>query len=195
MSDKPKFPRAAAVAVAKELCDALKPHCSRLIVAGSLRRRRAEVGDVEILYVPTFSVVWVAPNDFFAPPTQHKFNDADAVISTLLILGKLRERENVRGSTTWGEKNKLALHIASGIPVDLFSTTEEATLATLDSWVALAESNVAICNAAIAKGWKWKPYDRGFCRQSGLGEEWHAVTSEREVFEFVGLPYREPWER
>lgn len=47
----------------------------------------------------------------------------------------------------------------------------------------------------IAKGWKWRPYASGFSKQTLGGEEWHPVTSEREVFEFVGLPFKEPWER
>ena len=49
---KVTFPRAVAIQVARELCEALKPHCERLIVAGSLRRGKQEVGDVEILYIP-----------------------------------------------------------------------------------------------------------------------------------------------
>ena len=36
--EKPRFDRSEALAVAKELCDALKPVCSRLIVASSPRR-------------------------------------------------------------------------------------------------------------------------------------------------------------
>lgn len=39
MNDKPKFPRAAALAVARELCLRLCDDCTRLDMAGSLRRR------------------------------------------------------------------------------------------------------------------------------------------------------------
>ena len=49
---KQKFPRADALSVAKKLCDALKPVCARIIVCGSLRRRKPTVGDVEVLFVP-----------------------------------------------------------------------------------------------------------------------------------------------
>lgn len=48
---KVKWARSAALEVARELCDRLKPHCEKLIVAGSLRRRKLEVCDVEILYI------------------------------------------------------------------------------------------------------------------------------------------------
>lgn len=189
MSDKPKFPRAAALAVAKELCDALKPHCTKLIVAGSLRRRKELVGDVEILYVPQFQDVADGLFD------TRKENLSDHFIDCLLTVGLLAKRKNTAGSEMWGEKNKLARHVATGIPVDLFSATEENWFNYLVCRTGGAENNVAICNAAIARGWKWNPYGSGFTRASGLGEEKFTVNSERDVFEFVGLPYREPWER
>lgn len=52
VSGKRRWPRADALEVARELCNRLKPLCERLVVAGSLRRKKADVGDVEILYVP-----------------------------------------------------------------------------------------------------------------------------------------------
>lgn len=59
-------------------------------------------------------------------------------------------------------------------------------------------SNTRICTAANAKGWHWepKPDAPGFQRLRGLaGAEQHAILSEREVFDFVGMEYLEPWER
>lgn len=52
-----------------------------------------------------------------------------------------------------------------------------------------------VCNAAIERGWKWNPCGEGFSRLCGLGRDVHPVSSERDVFEFVGLEYLEPWER
>jgi len=102
---KPQYPRAIAISAAKEICDALKPVTSRLVVAGSLRRRRLQVGDVEILYVPT--------------------TDTDAIIDDFLAREILIKRPNKRGHFAWGPKNKLAIHKSTGVPVDLFATTEE----------------------------------------------------------------------
>lgn len=106
---KPKFPRADAVAVAKELCGALKPWCERLLVAGSLRRRRAEVGDVEIVYIPRKATVELPAEDLFDAPRKVMCNQADTFIEDILLGGTLRPRQNVKGATTWGEWNKLAL--------------------------------------------------------------------------------------
>lgn len=185
MSDKPKFSRESAMVVANELVAALRPACDRVEIAGSLRRGKSTVGDVEILFVPKMDSV---PVDFFG--SRELVSQAEGVIARLLGDGTLTKRPSKTGVFSWGEKNKLALH-RSGIPVDLFATYEEAWFNYLVCRTGPAESNLAICNAAIAKGWKWTPYDMGFYR---LGHT-ERMTSERDVFEFVGLPYHEPEKR
>ena len=86
MSGKQKFPRAAALAVAKELCDALKPLAEKLIVAGSLRRRKQEVGDVEIVFVPKIEMR-ADPSDLLGHKVQT--NLVHELIECLLRDGKL----------------------------------------------------------------------------------------------------------
>lgn len=193
MSDKPKYPRAEAVAVAKALCDVLKPLCERLIVAGSLRRRRAEVGDVEILYVPKLRTVEVPAEDMFEAPRTALVDEVDAQLDWFLENGVIRQRLNINGSVAWGEKNKLAVHVASEMPVDFFMATEANWFNYLVCRTGGQESNVRIASAAKARGWQWNPYGEGFTRLTGGVN--YAVRSERDVFEFVGLPYQEPWER
>lgn len=185
---KTKFPRAAAIRIAKELCDVLKPVTDRLIVAGSLRRRRQEVGDVEILYIP--KRVPGQEIDMFAPAPA--LNLTDASIESLLRRNILEKRLNSVGAETWGDKNKLAVHVASGIPVDFFSTESNFWFNYLVCRTGGAENNRQIAMAANRKGWTWNPYRSGFTNETG---ELVAVRSERDVFELAGLPYREPWER
>lgn len=191
MLQKKKYPRADALKVAKELCDLLKPECARLIVAGSLRRRKDLVGDVEIVYVPKF--VPGVRCDMFAAPAPA--NCVDAKLAWMLdsSSGPILEKRLSRVDTeAWGEKNKLAVHRASGIPVDLFSTTTDAWWNYVVCRTGSAESNTAIASAAQRKNWKWHPYKSGFTDANG---DLVRVTSEREVFEFAGLEYKEPWER
>lgn len=189
--EKPKFPRALALEVVRELLPWLQPCCTELRVAGSLRRERAMVGDVEFVFVPVLAP-GVAVDLLLPPPLVAQ---TDARFEDLLARGVIEKRQNVNGSGMWGAKNKLARHRATGVPIDFFATTEAAFWNYLVCRTGGARTNVEICNAAIAKGWKWTPYDEGFSRPSGLGREVHAVRSEREVFEFVGLPYLEPRER
>jgi DNA polymerase/3'-5' exonuclease PolX len=185
MSAKVKYPRAEALKVAKELCE-LQRLCERLVCAGSLRRRKLEVGDVEILFIPKFTTV---PDGLF---DSKQLNLVDVALEEMLKEGILAKRKNVNGSMMWGEKNKLAVHVASGIPVDFFAATEENWFNYLVCRTGGAENNRQIAVAANAKGWKWNPYGTGFTDERG---QIVPVFSEREVFELVGLPYKEPWER
>lgn len=50
---KTKKPYVEAMAVAEQLAAWLTPACDRIVVAGSLRRKCAEVGDIELVALPT----------------------------------------------------------------------------------------------------------------------------------------------
>ncbi len=52
MSEKTKIPWEIAMPVAEEIVERLKPCCLRIAIAGSLRRLKKQVGDIEILFVP-----------------------------------------------------------------------------------------------------------------------------------------------
>jgi len=185
---KTKHPRAAAIEVARQMCAALKPCCEpdRLIVAGSLRRRRDEVGDIEIVYV---SKTVQVPDGLFDLVTRQA---VDQMLDHLLQTHALARRVSVIGRTAWGQKNKLATHVATGIGVDFFATTEEAWFNYLVCRTGPAESNTRLASTAQDRGWKWNPYGPGFTDARG---EIVPVKSERDVFELLGLDYLEPWER
>lgn len=187
VDEKPRFSNAVGMKVAAELCAALKPVCERLIVAGSLRRRKPTVGDVEILYIGK-TEVRQDPADMFASIT---VNLADEAIAALEKSGVLERRKNVNGSEMYGPKNKLMRHRASGLPVDLFAATAENWWNYLVCRTGPADSNTRICMAAQDRGWKWNPYGAGFSRDGEI----RAMESEAEVFAFVGLPYAQPEER
>ena len=53
MSATPKHPLPIVLPVANRIVDALRPHCARIELAGSIRRERPTVGDIEIVAVPT----------------------------------------------------------------------------------------------------------------------------------------------
>ena len=189
-AEKKRWPRRDALDVARELCTVMLPFCERLIVAGSLRRGRADVGDVELLFVPRFELRAV---DMFSTA---QVSLADEAIDGMLATGLLSKRPNRNGGFAWGEKNKLALH-RSGMPVDLFTASAENWWNYLVCRTGPAESNARIATAALAKGWQWHPYGSG-CSRGGLlagSTETHVVTCERDVFDFVGLPFLEPEER
>jgi len=183
---KVRYPRAAALEVARELCDRLQPFCGKLVVAGSLRRRKATVGDVEICYV---SRMEERPLDMFSSAA---VSLADEEISKMLADGTLTKRPSKIGGTAWGDKNKLALH-RSGMPVDLFRTSTASWWNYLVCRTGPADSNTRIATEAQRRGYRWNPYGPGYtCLTSG---DSNTMDSEEAVFAFVGLPYLEPWER
>lgn len=165
-----------ALQVAEALKAQLKFYCHRIEIAGSLRRQRPDVGDIEILLVPR---------------RQGDVDLLDKVVKHMLHEGILKYRRNKKGSRMYGTKNKLLIHVESGIAVDIFSTDEQCWPVALVVRTGPKESNIAIATAAQRKGWRLKAYGSGFDTPNGPIR----CQSEREVFELVGLPYRPPEER
>lgn len=186
MADKVKHPRAAAIPVARELCAALTPFCERIMVCGSLRRRKQFVGDVEILFVPKLET---RPEDLFSTKA---FDLAEQEIERLLKVRAIEKRLNVNSSPTWGPQNKYAIHTASRIPVDLFSTTAERWWMAVVIRTGPADFNPRLAVAAKQRGLNLHAY--GEYTRIADGEPVHC-ESERHVFELVGWDYVEPWLR
>lgn len=182
-----KFPREQAMEVAGEVVGRMD--VLRVCIAGSLRRMKKEVGDIEIVYIPKIET---GPDrrDLFAHCEQ---NLTDNSIQRMMDAGILCMRLNVKNTPAWGAKNKLAIHLESDIPVDLFATTPTAWDNYLVCRTGSAELNRKICMEAQVRGWKWHPYGSGFSNDK-TGEE-VLIKSEQEVFEFVGMKYLEPHER
>lgn len=190
---KPRFPNALGMQVASQLCYELRLATDRLVVAGSLRRRKATIGDIEILFIPKYEMR-KDPTDMF---DDINVNLADEVIARLEESGVLERRKNSIGSEMFGPENKLMRHCDTGLLVELFSATPATWYNRLVCRTGPAESNTRIAKAAIRMGWHWNPYGPGFSKGGVLGGERqiHAVSSEEEVFKFVGLPYLKPEQR
>lgn len=187
MPDKPEIPRLEAMAVASEMIGRLKQACARIAIVGSLRRGKETVGDIELLYVPLLTE---RENDMFS---RRIVSVADEVCEKLLRDGVLKKRPNVKGHVAWGESNKLAIHVESGIPLDLFSTTEQNWWVSLVIRTGSKETNLRLTRSAIERGRTLNAYGRGVTvRATGQVIE---ATSEREVFELCGVPWLEPYER
>lgn len=190
-TEKKRWPLEFVLPIANMILGELAPFCRRSIVAGSIRRRKSTVGDIEILMIPRLIE---RKADMFSTET---IPAVDETIQRLIETKLLRKRLNSRGSEMFGPKNKLLAHIPTAIPVDLFSTTDEAWHNYLVCRTGPMESNVRIATLAQKRGWKWNPYGSGFSRGGPLaGErEERIMNSEEEVFQFVGLAYQPPEKR
>jgi len=161
-----------ASAIAEDLKRLLEPVCQKIVVAGSIRRKKPQVGDIELLVIP-------------------RANYLDKLLHELMMKGILAMRLNKRGSRTYGPKNKLMVHVPSGIGVDIFSTDEDRWWVSLVVRTGGKVTNRRIAMAAMRKGWHLKAYGSGFSSPQGNV----VCRSERDVFELVGLRYLAPWER
>lgn len=183
---KTRYPFEQAMAVARELEGLLAPFCRKIEIAGSLRRKKPDVGDVEILFIPAFETRRL---DLFREGPV----DLAAEWLDRQLGGILEKRIGEKGSTVWGPKNKLAVYRPAAMPVDFFSASEDTWACSLVCRTGPAEMNMRIAEAARRKGYKWHPIGRGF-EQLGGGPE-VAIESEAELFEFLGLPCLPPERR
>lgn len=167
---------AQAQKIAKELKALLAPECQIIQVVGSTRRRKPFPNDLELLCIPKYL---------------DGVDQLDEEIKKLMAEELLGYRRNVRGSIAYGPKNKLLVHLPSGVGVDIFSTDSECW------WVSLAVrtggeiTNKRVAMAAIRKGWHLQAYGHGFSTPQGDV----VCQSEEEVFRAVGLPYLPPERR
>ena len=162
--------------IAEELKSLLESACEKIVIAGSIRRQKPFVGDVELLCVPTYD---------------NGVDQLDREIGGLVVQRVLGFRRNKLGSRVYGPKNKLMLHLPSGIGVDIFSTNEDCWPVSLVVRTGGKQTNIRICMAAQARGYKFHAYGSGFSTPHGE----IVCRSEREVFETVGLPWQRPEER
>ena len=162
--------------IAEELKEMLEGSCERIEIKGSIRRRKPEVSDIELLAIPKY----VGGVD-----------QLDRELGALVCQRILGLRRNKRGFTAYGPKNKLMVHIPSGIGVDIFSTDDECWAVASVLRTGGKITNQRIATEAIKQGLRWHAYGRGFTGPKGE----IICLSERDVFERVGLPYKEPWWR
>jgi DNA polymerase/3'-5' exonuclease PolX len=189
MGGEKRYPYEVAYPIAAGIVYDLRPFCERIEIAGSLRRHRNDVGDIEILYIP---VIIEEPDDTDLFATREA-DTAHDQIQKLERNGVLARRLSKTGHQAYGPKNKLLLHVASGIPVDLFAANRETWWNQLVCRTGPAELNKEIAAAALAKGWHWNVYGSGFSRiEYTESVEMH---SEAEVFAFVGMSCLDPEHR
>lgn len=135
------------------------------IVAGSIRRRKPVVHDVDLV---------------FPPVDQDKIAHLKDLCDT--CAGVTIHR--------WGPK--MASLTYFGVPFDLYFSTPETFATLLLIRTGSKENNIRLCSIAKAKGWKLHASGDGLFNEKG---ERIAGNSERSIYEALGLSWQEPWER
>jgi len=190
--------RDQASKIAIRICEVLQPHCDRINIAGSIRRQKPEVKDIEIICQPKIEPLLTM--DLFGPVKEETIV-VPAFTSSVVGLGTI-----VKGSPA-GRYMQMELH--DGINLDLFMPTPEDYFRQY----AIRTGSADYAARTIAAGWKrkgWCGSDKGLRRVSDCLEirgadgksKWRCINehadlppswqSEAEFFEWLGLPLIAP---
>jgi DNA polymerase/3'-5' exonuclease PolX len=183
-----QWPLAEAREVADGLIALLGPSCERLQAAGSVRRLKPMVGDLELLAISKTSPA----NEQLAFDRPRRVVPAlDARVGELIATGGLDFRLNKRGSRTYGPLNKLLVHVPSGISVDLFSTTPENWGMALIVRTGSASYCVKVMSRLKALGCRGHAYG-GISLPDGTEL---ACPTEEVVYQYLKWPWLDPSKR
>jgi DNA polymerase/3'-5' exonuclease PolX len=191
VSDKPnhqRVPLAQAQLAAQRLIGLLEPFCERIQIAGSIRRQRALVGDIELICIPKYQET-TPPGEMFPQST----NMVNAAIQQFISSGALSLRVKRDGTVANGDKVKLLYDHHSNISLDLFITDTSCWFSTFVCRTGGKDNNTAIATKAKVMGYRWMMAGEGFRHLQT--NEIVAVSSEQAVFAFVGMPYLRPEDR
>lgn len=192
--NKARMPLGIAQTLAEELAALLAPACERIEIAGSIRREKADVGDIEIVFVPRVGTA----TDLFGATVETRWSALDKLCGKLLGDGRLSYRLNEKGARAWGPQNKLAwFHSTSGgvMAADLFATTREQwgvyfVVRTGDADFSRLLVTERRAGGALPGGWKIKGW-----RLHTTGKRVSDTPEEMDFFGALGLPVIPPRER
>ena len=173
---KDKMHYLVAIKVAQALERMLAPACERILIAGSLRRKKVEVGDIELVVMPKTETL----ADLFGAPTgEHSLLDeALAGLGVRFLKNGAKYKQ-----FTWDD-----------CPIDLF-------IATRDTWGCIATIRTG---SADFTHWLVSPRRMGGGCPSHLkfreGRIWEGdmalcTEEEADVFNALGQRWVEPADR
>ena len=178
-----RWPLAYATRVAGELKALLAPACERIEEAGSVRRRRETVKDIELVVIPKVDISM----DMFKRESA-SVSRLDALLETLMQEGVLDKRPDIHGHFTYGPKNKYLLHVPSGIALDIFATTVAYWGMSYLVRTGPKDWNIKVMSRFQQLGCQGHSY-AGYTDQSG---QEHDCPDEADVFAALGWPWIAP---
>lgn len=166
---------AKAQRIAESIVDLLKPSCDRIEIAGSIRRRKPTVHDIDIVCIP---------------------HSTGQLSSSLRTLGSVR--------LAGAKIIRVAMGFSKGIDLDLYIATPEIWATLLLIRTGSVNNNIRLCLCAKGLGMKLHADGSGLFKLSpsidlfgpaAVREERIAGDTEESIYAALGLPYQEPQER
>ena len=162
-----------ALPIAERTLELIRPHCYRAEIAGSVRRRKPEVKDIEIVAVPK--------------PYER------GLLGGLLesdLATVVNQWEKVKGEMIYGKTKYTQRILPEGIKLDLFFATPE-------NWglmYAIRTGSAGFSHKTLACGWVKQGYRSidGYLTNDG---ERVNVYEEEDLFRLAKLPWVKPEHR
>ncbi len=152
-----------ALKIAEKVKAELAPHCERIEIAGSIRRKKPEVKDIEIVAIPK-------PYDIGL------FESGIATV--------VKQWEKVRGELPCKYTQRI---LPEGIALDLFFADKE----NWGNIFAIRTGSAEYSHRTLASGWVSQGYNSkgGYLHKDGKKI---AVYEEEDLFKLIHLPFVEP---
>jgi DNA polymerase/3'-5' exonuclease PolX len=186
-----------ALKIANNLVAQLGPYCDIINIAGSCRRNKVLVKDIELVCLPMKTKI--EQFDLFGPPQYDHYLRNPHFCRIVKKLGKI-----LKGKP---EGKKMQIDLPEGIKLDLFMPSD------FDYYriFAIRTGSADYSKNVIARAWReigWVGTENGLRRYSDCEKEnniWKCYEqnpelppiwkSEEEFFEWLGLKWIEPSER
>lgn len=171
-----RIPLARAAEIADRVLCQLTPHCHLISIAGSIRRGRPTIGDIEIVCVP---------KAYLATPL---FSSGIATV--------VEQWPKIKGGLPCRYTQRL---LPSGMKLDLFMPDPRGYGLQL----AIRTGSAEWCRQVLAPAWVKAGYrSEGGVLHTRVDEDWPdnwdatvPTPDERKLFELIGLPWVDPKDR
>ena len=192
---------ATATRIARQLVSMLEDSCERIEIAGSIRRQKPKVKDIELVCLPKLLTVQEGQTGLFdASVGQMTLNVLDEKLQGWRNRGLFKDRLDSRGRPAWGPSLKRALYWE--VPVDIFSVLPPAQWGLIymirtGSGVGPEGSTLNGFGPAMLARWK-KVSGGGFSKDGclRLADGRKMLTAEEEdVFRLCKVTWVPPEER
>lgn len=169
MSNDTRRPHSEALPIAQSLARLIKPHCTYVTIAGSLRRLKETVGDIEIVAIAT--------------PALLPFLDG------MVIRGEAEKAVYSDGHNRWGKTYRGLLY--QGMKCEIFLADDDNV--GYQTWLRTGPGDA---NTYVMQfcSWRKSPY-----RAAGgywwAGDAKLHINTEQELFAMLGMQWLHPKDR
>jgi DNA polymerase (family 10) len=175
--DPIKLPLNRAEMIAEMIKGELTPFCSAIAVAGSIRRKRPSVGDIDLVCLAKDELQEHITRKRIMRSNPYVMEEGDQSVKVVLTM-----RDGPVQLDVWFAKHPTQ---------DLFGPIPGTWGTVLMCRTGSMAHNIKIASLARARSWHWNPH-RGLFDQN---EKWVAGETEESIYEALEIRPMQPEER